>query len=182
MSAWRVAGDIGGRLAELRQLLGETQREFAARFGRQQNQVGYWERGEYVPPRSVLERGADRHGWPIVIFTEGGPRPGDVLAARLESGSRVAETGAPYMALQAAVNAAVTDVVRWTAEGLTIEQAATRAIQLITRVADAARAEMGTTAGGTADLVEKLRQRIGDLAEGRGAAAPAPPGKAAGGG
>jgi hypothetical protein len=32
--AWQVASDVGRRLADLREHLGENQRDFAARFGR----------------------------------------------------------------------------------------------------------------------------------------------------
>jgi hypothetical protein len=128
----------------------------------------------------VLVLAADKNHWPLAIFTEGGPRPAEVLASGAASVGMVREPVAQYGGLQAAVNAALTDVVRWTAEGLTLEEAATRAIQLITSVAQAARREAATTARATDELVDVLRQRIGQLGSGRGAGSPEPPARAAG--
>lgn len=173
MPELEVAADVGERIRELRQLFEETQPVFARRFGRGWQQVSSWERGEHRPPASVLERAAEQNHWPIAIFAEGGPRPADVVVAR--GGGPRTDVPAPTPGLQAAVNAALTDVVRWTAEGLTTEQAATRAIQLITALTRAAQAEAEATAGETAALIDALRRRIGDLGEGRGAAASGPP-------
>lgn len=182
MSDFEVAADIGDRMRELRSILGETQVAFGERFGRGWKQISAWERGTAQPPASVLLLAARQNEWPATIFTDAGPRPGQVLAKDVGTSGMVREPGAPYLGLQAAVNAALTDVVRWTAEGLTIEEAATRAIQLLTAVAAAARADADATARESAVLIDALRRRIGDLGEGRGAAAPAPPAKAAGGG
>jgi transcriptional regulator with XRE-family HTH domain len=75
---FRVAHDIGRRLAELRELLEETQKDFAARFGRGWKQVSMWERGHQRPRPSVLSQAADRNCWPLGIFEEGGPRPATI--------------------------------------------------------------------------------------------------------
>jgi transcriptional regulator with XRE-family HTH domain len=81
----RVASDVGRRLAELRELLGETQRDFAARFGRGWKQVSMWERGHQRPRPSVLVLAAQKNGWPLGIFEEGGPRPAEIGVKALKS-------------------------------------------------------------------------------------------------
>jgi transcriptional regulator with XRE-family HTH domain len=97
---FRVASDIGRRLAELRVCLDETQKDFAARFGRGWKQVSMWERGHQRPRPSVLSQAADRNCWPLGIFEEGGPRPAtigrDALKGPVEtrSGDRTAPRSA----------------------------------------------------------------------------------------
>jgi transcriptional regulator with XRE-family HTH domain len=96
----QVAADIGKRLAELRELLGEEQRAFAARFGRDWKQVSRWERGPQRPRPSVLRLAAERNGWPLEMFEEGGPSPSgiglDALKRHAERRSGgVGDTNAP---------------------------------------------------------------------------------------
>lgn len=74
-----LASDIGHRIADLRSALGWTQRAFGKKLGRGYKQVIEWEKGRREPPRTGLEELAVAEGWPIEIFTEGGPMPSDVL-------------------------------------------------------------------------------------------------------
>jgi transcriptional regulator with XRE-family HTH domain len=91
--ALKVASDIGKRLAELRECLGENQRDFAARFGRGWKQVSMWERGHQKPRPSVLALALEKNRWPSGIFEEGGPRPAEIDVKALKS-SPEARTGA----------------------------------------------------------------------------------------
>lgn len=79
--AFRVARDIHARLAELRELLGESQEVFALRFARGWKQVSAWENQRQAPPPSVLAWAASRNGWPVEIFAKGGPMPKAVINA-----------------------------------------------------------------------------------------------------
>lgn len=182
MPDFEIAGDIGDRIRELRQVYQETQPVFARRFGRGWQQVSSWERGEHRPPASVLELAAEKNSWPLALFSQGGPRPTEIfpadqpppfvqeIARKLGAGSTVQE----------AINEAFSDVVRWSGEGITIEQAAGRAIQLIVQISMAILVERRTTAEESADLIRALHRQIGILGEGHAAGSPAPPAKAAG--
>lgn len=79
MAEWVVAEDIGKRLAELRDCLGESQRTFAKHFGRTWKRVSAWENGQSEPARGVLEAAAERAGWDTAMFAEGGPYPTQAL-------------------------------------------------------------------------------------------------------
>ena len=94
MPGWVVAGDIGRRLAELRELLGEGQRDFAARFGRTWKRVSAWENGAAAPPQSALEHAAKRAGWPLEMFAEDGPYPKQALESRIRLGEPRSNGGA----------------------------------------------------------------------------------------
>ena len=86
MPGWVVAGDIGRRLAERRERLGEGQRDFAARFGRTWKRVSAWENGAAAPPQSALEHAATRYGWPREMFAEDGPYPKQALESSIRHG------------------------------------------------------------------------------------------------
>jgi transcriptional regulator with XRE-family HTH domain len=82
--SWPLASDIAGRIRRIREALGApgeplSQSELARRAGVRASQVSQWERGAQRPSRSRLERWADREGWPIAVFQEGGPLPSPAL-------------------------------------------------------------------------------------------------------
>lgn len=79
MEGWQLAADIGGRLQELRGLTGWTQEQLASELQRRRTQAVLWENGTAKPPKRLLEAMAERYGWPVNIFSEGGPRPREVL-------------------------------------------------------------------------------------------------------
>lgn len=77
---WIVAANIAERLQDLRIALGlRTQIELGRRAGVGKQQVGKWLRGVQSPSRQRLDSWADREGWPIAIFEEGGPMPSTIV-------------------------------------------------------------------------------------------------------
>lgn len=92
MAETPLARDIGGRIRELREALGETQPVFAKRFTRKLKQVSAWENGRANPSRGMLQEVASRNGWPFEMFLEGGPRPRAALSSPAAERSRVRET------------------------------------------------------------------------------------------
>ena len=92
--AWTVASDIADRIKNLREFLGGDTRKailqetLARRAGVRTSQVSQWERGAQSPSKSRLERWAEREGWPVEIFQDGGPMPTEVLAASGSGGAR----------------------------------------------------------------------------------------------
>lgn len=88
MPVWVMAENIAERLKDLRVVvLGrETQRIFGERFGRAWKQAGIWERGESRPSPSTIELAARKNGWPLSIFSEGGPMPSELLGKGKETG------------------------------------------------------------------------------------------------
>lgn len=93
MSDWVVAEDIGRRLAELRECLGESQRAFAKRFGRTWKRVSAWENGQSAPPKGVLAQAAERAGWDTQMFAAGGPYPKQALECARMPQDRRTERG-----------------------------------------------------------------------------------------
>ncbi len=83
--SWVVAADIAARIKDLRRVLSRKpnralpQEDLGIRAGVRPSQVSQWERGVQHPSRSRLERWAEREGWPVEIFAEGGRRPSEVL-------------------------------------------------------------------------------------------------------
>lgn len=82
-----VASNIAERIRDLRETLGRgdgplLQEDLARRAGVRASQVSQWERGAQRPSRSRLERWAEREGWPVEIFEEGAPMPGEILARK----------------------------------------------------------------------------------------------------
>ena len=78
---WVTATNIAVRIRDLRKALsgGLTQRQLAVRAGVSGKQVSKWEKGNQVPAQPRLSSWAEREGWPIAIFTEGGPMPASVV-------------------------------------------------------------------------------------------------------
>lgn len=77
---WKVAKDIGERIAELRKALGGiSQKEFAEMVGVYPPQVSNWETGKQKPPRRKLEEWSKRFQWRREIFAEAGPRPSEAV-------------------------------------------------------------------------------------------------------
>jgi transcriptional regulator with XRE-family HTH domain len=96
---WTVAADIGQRIRKIREVLRGpdgaplSQGDLARRAGVRPSQVSLWERGVQRPSRSRLERWAEREGWPITVFQEGGAVPG--LAGSAPSPSVAASPPGP---------------------------------------------------------------------------------------
>lgn len=91
-----MATDIGDRLRDLRDAMGWTQDDLAREVGRRSNAVSEWERGARKPPKSVLTRLADDHGWPVAMFQVGGPMPHDVVNRPLTAQAVREPTVPPY--------------------------------------------------------------------------------------
>lgn len=85
--------DLGGRLVELCEVLGDDPRTFTARFGRSRKQFYKWGKGDQLPPISVLKWAADRERWPLEIFEQGGKRPKELVNRLLNR--RMVEPTAP---------------------------------------------------------------------------------------
>jgi transcriptional regulator with XRE-family HTH domain len=92
--AWKVARNIGKRIKDLREAMGWTQGELGDQAGVAWTQVSAWENGHARPPRGRLERLAERNGWPVEIFADGGPSPKTAVSGSL----MVREPGASYHA------------------------------------------------------------------------------------
>lgn len=78
---WTLAGDIANRLLDLVSVTGVKHKELAKRAGVRPQQFSNWVGGDQKPPKSRLEHWAEREGWPIDIFSEGGPLPSTVLSS-----------------------------------------------------------------------------------------------------
>ena len=76
---WTLASDIGQRLHELCDGLEVNLTQFARRAGVRPAQVRNWLNGTQKPAKSRLEVWAQREGWPVEMFAEGGPRPAAIL-------------------------------------------------------------------------------------------------------
>jgi transcriptional regulator with XRE-family HTH domain len=85
VASWVPASDIGDRLRELREYLGElrgkpmNQEEFGDLMGVSNQRVSDWEVGRGTPARNRLERIGKRLGIPLTVFAANGPRPRDVV-------------------------------------------------------------------------------------------------------
>lgn len=75
MPDWKVARDIGKRIEELQGVLGVSQEVLAKRAGVWPPQVSNWVQGKQKPTKRRLTDWAQREGWPLEIFAEGGKRP-----------------------------------------------------------------------------------------------------------
>lgn len=95
MSAFRLAGNFGDRVAELREILRETQDEFGRRWLARGKQVSVWENGGQKPPARKVREVAAAQRWPIEIFAEGGPMPSELVNRPL-AGRTVHEAAAYY--------------------------------------------------------------------------------------
>ena len=98
----QLASDFGDRVREAREALGETQPVFAARWERMAKQVSSWENGHQVPHHSVVRRVAEKNGWPLAMFEEGGPRPVDALQGPLTASVVRERVHTPFAAENAA--------------------------------------------------------------------------------
>jgi transcriptional regulator with XRE-family HTH domain len=84
VGTWEQASDIGDRLRELREYLGElrgkpmAQAEFGDMIGVSNQRVSDWESGRGRPARNRLVRMARRLGIPMTVFAANGPRPRQV--------------------------------------------------------------------------------------------------------
>lgn len=75
-----LASDIGLRLIDLRKATGLTQQDLARRAGRSKADTWRaWEQGGHTPNARFFEDLAEREGWPVGIFAEGGPVPSEVV-------------------------------------------------------------------------------------------------------
>ena len=91
-----LADDFGARIKELRNLLGESQEEFGARWGRAGKQIGVWENEGQRPRWRTVLFVAAKQGWPSEMFEKDGPRPG-VALKRSVNGRTVREgTSSPF--------------------------------------------------------------------------------------
>ncbi|KKL51549.1 hypothetical protein LCGC14_2294340, partial [marine sediment metagenome] len=80
MTTWVLASDFKARIEDLSKALGDIEpAELAERAEVGPEQVRRWLRDEVKPRQKSLERWAKREGWPITIFTEGGPMPSSVV-------------------------------------------------------------------------------------------------------
>lgn len=77
--AWIRAANIAERMSDLRDAMGWDQADVANLVDRTWQTVSDWERRVRPTPRKVLARLAREQGWPITIFTEGGPMPASVV-------------------------------------------------------------------------------------------------------
>ena len=96
---WVTATNIAVRIRDLRKALsgGLTQRQLAVRAGVSGKQGSKWEKGNQVPAQPRLSSWAEREGWPITIFTEGGPMPASVVNSAVNNRpGEVRERGATY--------------------------------------------------------------------------------------
>jgi transcriptional regulator with XRE-family HTH domain len=73
--AWVRAGDLAGRLREVREALGLTQGAFAELMGVVDQSVSDYENSRSQPSKSRLERLAKQLQIPVAVFSEGGPSP-----------------------------------------------------------------------------------------------------------
>jgi len=119
----RPTSEFAERIAELREALGEGDAEMAERFGRAPKQIGVWRNGGQAPHDRTLRRVAERNGWPVAMFYDGGPRPATVVNQPVNAPTagrswKVAEPGqsAPYGAL-AAQGAAMMALAQYLAPG-----------------------------------------------------------------
>lgn len=77
---WTRAENIADRIADLKEALGYRHNpELAKRAGVGKQQVSFWLNGKQRPPKQRLESWAEREGWPIAIFQQGGPMPSSVV-------------------------------------------------------------------------------------------------------
>lgn len=96
---WTIATDIAERIKDLRKVLQSKpdkklpQEELGMRAGVRPSQVSQWERGVQQPSRSRLERWAEREGWPVDIFAEGGPKPSEVLSPTVNGTPAESDSG-----------------------------------------------------------------------------------------
>jgi transcriptional regulator with XRE-family HTH domain len=85
-----IAHDIVARLADLMRVLGlskSKQTRLAKSAGVRPESVSGWMTGKHRPTWSRLKEWAEREGWPVAIFAEGGPMPSAVVPPlRLRSG------------------------------------------------------------------------------------------------
>ena len=95
--AWIRATNIAERMSDLRDAMGWDQADVAKLVDRTWQTVSDWERGLRPPPSKVLTRLAREQGWPITIFTEGGPMPASIVNSAVNNRPReVMERGATY--------------------------------------------------------------------------------------
>lgn len=96
-----VASDIISRLRDLKTALKASQAELARRAGVGPQAFSAWMTGKSPPPRIRLSTWAEREGWPLEIFLEGGPMPSTVLRPAPKGTVRtdrvIREKGAPYL-------------------------------------------------------------------------------------
>ena len=79
MSAFRLAGDFGKRVADLRHTLRETQAAFASRWLVGGKQISVWEHGGQAPALRKVQAVAAQQGWDMAMFAEGGPMPSTLV-------------------------------------------------------------------------------------------------------
>lgn len=80
--------------------MGWGQDDLSREAGRRREAANGWLTGRTSPPRKVLTALAVKHGWPVAIFEEDGPRPAEAIRAPLTdpglSARQVAELLAGY--------------------------------------------------------------------------------------
>lgn len=147
---WALAPDVAGRLQELREAAGWTQVELASIAGRRNSSVSSWERGVTKPTRGLLERLCKRFGWPVAIFTKGGPRPKDVikgpisLERALGTGGDVEFSAMPKVEdrpVKEVYILGVNDVMEWGVLSAAYKAPAQRAMRWLDAMKDAAAKE-----------------------------------------
>lgn len=77
---WEIAANFGKRIKDLRDALGGpgkplSQEALAGRAQVNPQQISNWEGGRQRPHQKSLTRWANREGWSVDIFAEGGPMP-----------------------------------------------------------------------------------------------------------
>lgn len=127
-----VATDLAERLEDLWRALGKpTWRRIAKRAGVHPQQLKQWRLPDgQRPPLRRLETWAQREGWPVGIFAEGGPMPSDVVypdeEIRLERDDEIAPDEQQFRDflrnIERTARAIVGDPTLWSAEEHRINQ------------------------------------------------------------